>query len=55
MIQELQTRLDLRFNLVSSAKYMGVILLETADSRETGEGATDLIAMQDTEIGKSNR
>ena len=55
MIQELQTRLDLRFNLVSSAKYMGIILLEAADSRKTREGAADLVSMQDTEICKSNR
>ncbi len=55
VIQEPQTPEHLLLDLRLHAEDVSIVLLETTDTGETGEGPADLIAMEDTEISKADR
>ena len=54
VVEELYASKDFLLDLISPTEDVGVILLEAADSGESGERTTDLIPMQHTEICESD-
>mmetsp|Transcript_17763 Transcript_17763/g.49244 ORF Transcript_17763/g.49244 Transcript_17763/m.49244 type:complete len:502 (-) Transcript_17763:893-2398(-) len=51
---ELKRRRDLRSNLIFSAKDVGIVLLKSANPRQSRKCATQLVPVQDTERGHSH-
>lgn len=50
VINEVKSSRDLLLDLIVSTEDMGIILLESSDSCETGKGTMDLISVEDTEV-----
>ena len=55
MLEELQAVQDLRFDLVSSAEDVCIVLLEASHPRQPSQGAAELISVQDSEVGELDR